>query len=284
MNKVKIPTMSPIDVVQSIKVDTLVSAFTVNRGEGYLFPGESHDFWEMVYISGGYAGITAGNKILKCSNGSLIFHKPNEYHRIWNAGKKELEFTVISFFAKGEYIYSLSDKVLLLDKKAIGLLETLRNEIAENGPSDNYMPHEFRHSSEKASKFTAYLEFFLYECAKYETNIEPNTTGNAAIFTEAVNFMINNINEPIKAAQIAEALHISLSQLKRIFNKYALMGIHQYFLDLKISYAKELLIQGESVCNTALSVGFYNQNNFSATFKKATGLSPSKWIKENRED
>ena len=25
MNKVKIPTMSPIDVVQSIKVDTLVS-------------------------------------------------------------------------------------------------------------------------------------------------------------------------------------------------------------------------------------------------------------------
>ena len=116
MNKVKIPTMSPIDVVQSIKVDTLVSAFTVNRGEGYLFPGESHDFWEMVYISGGYAGITAGNKILKCRNGSLIFHKPNEYHRIWNAGKKELEFTVISFFAKGEYIYSLSDKVLLLGK------------------------------------------------------------------------------------------------------------------------------------------------------------------------
>jgi len=284
MNKVKSLTMTPINISPQIKIDTLVSAFTVSRGEGYLFPGESHNFWEMVYISDGHAGVTAGSKILKCRAGSLIFHKPNEFHRIWNSGKKEIEFTVISFFAKGDYINKLSDKVLLLDKRAVGMLDNLRNEIELNGPDSNYMPQEFRNSAEKASKFIALFEYFLYDCARYEANIEPNTTGNAAIFTAAVKYMNKNINKPLKAKQIADELHISLSQLKRIFNRYALMGIHQYFLDLKLSAAKEMLSQGESVYNTAISVGFYNQNNFSATFKKFTGISPSKWIKENRED
>ena len=285
MNKVNVPpNMFPIEISNQIKIDTLVSAFTVNRGEGYIFPGESHDFWEMVYISDGYAGITAGSKILKCRAGSLIFHKPNEFHRIWNAGKKDIEFTVISFFAKGEHINKLSDKVLLLDKKGNELINKLRDEIKSNGPDSSYIPSKIRQNTINAAKFISLVEYFLYECANYETNIEPNTSGNAALFTSAVKIMTQNIDKPLKATQIAEQLHISLSQLKRIFNKYALTGVHKYFLDMKISVAKELLSQGESVYNTALSVGFYNQNNFSATFKNLVGISPSKWAKENRED
>ncbi len=284
MSKVKIPTMSPIEILPQIRIDTLVSAFTVSRGEGYIFPGESHDFWEMVYISEGTAGITAGSKILKCRAGSLIFHKPNEFHRIWNAGKKELEFTVVSFNAKGEYINKMFNKVLMLDKKGIDALNTLRSEIESNGPDSNYMPQKFRSDKEKAAKFTVFLEYLLYEFSKYETNIEPNTVGNAALFTAAVKIMNKNVDKPLKAKQIADELNISLSQLKRIFNRYALKGIHQYFLDLKITTAKEMLERGESVYNTALAVGFYNQNNFSSTFKKLTGLSPSKWAKENREE
>ena len=285
MNKVNIPpNMFPIEISNQIKIDTLVSAFTVNRGEGYIFPGESHDFWEMVYVSEGNVGITAGSKILKCRAGSLIFHKPNEYHRIWNAGKKDIEFTVVSFSAKGEYINNLSDKVLLLDKRGNEQINRIRDEIIQNGPDSNYMPSKIREDSINAAKFISLVEYFLYECANYETNIEPNTSGNATLFTAAVKVMNKNIDKPLKADQIADELHISLSQLKRIFNKYALTGIHKYFLDMKISVAKELLNQGESVYNTALSIGFYNQNNFSATFKKHTGLSPSKWAKENRED
>lgn len=284
MNKFIIPTMSPIEVLPHIKIDSLVSAFTISRGEGYLFPGESHNFWEMVYISDGYAGITAESKILKCRAGSLIFHKPNEFHRIWNAGKKAIEFTVVAFSAKGDYINQLNDKVILLDKSGDALINKLKNEIESSGPDSNYMPTKFRNQSDKTSKFISLLEYFLHECVSYKTNIEPNTSGNAALFTAAVKIMLKNIDKPIKAQQIAEELHISLSQLKRIFNRYALTGVHKYFLDLKLSVAKEMLSRGESVYNTAIAVGFYNQNNFSAAFKKATGISPSKWVKENRED
>ena len=281
MSSFKIPTMTPVEIRPTISVDTLVSAFSVYRGEGYRFPGESHNFWEMVYISEGYAGITAGSQIYKCHSGALIFHKPNEFHRIWNAGKKDIKFTVISFYAKGEYINALANKMLYLDKNGLELMHKLQSEIEQNGPDDNYMPQNFRNNKAAVSKFVALLEFFLYECVKAPTNIEPKTTGSAAIFTAAVKAMNKHIDKPLKANELAEELHISLSQLKRIFNRYALTGVHEYFLDLKIAKAKDLLSKGESVYNTAFALGFSNQNNFSATFKRETGTSPSKWANRN---
>lgn len=284
MNAVNIPIMVPVEIYPSLEIVTLVSAFTVSRGEGYLFPGESHNFWEVVFINEGYAGITAGSKIFKCRSGALIFHKPNEYHRIWNAGRSDIKFTVFSFFAKGDYINKLAGKMLYLDKDGLELMGRIETEIAANGPDDNYMPANFRKDNAAVAAFAALITLFLYRCAKIPTNIEPKSTGNAAIFTAAVKTMNKYIDKPVKAKQIADELHISLSQLKRVFNRYALTGVHEYFMNLKIAKAKKLLASGESVYNAGLAVGYFNQNNFSAAFKRETGVSPSRWTKEIGED
>ena len=85
------------------------------------------------------------------------------------------------------------------------------------------------------------------------------------------------IDRSLAVNQLASELHVSQSQLKRLFHHYALTGVHEYFLKLKMNHAKVLLSRGESVRNTALAVGFDNQNNFSTAFKRETGLPPSKW-------
>lgn len=265
-----------------IDIKGIHSAFTVVRNENYTFNGEAHDFWELVYVSKGSVGVAADSRILKCSPGTVIFHKPNEFHRIWNAGIDDIEFTVITFVAQGEYLAKLCDKVIHLDLNGLKLTNELQRIIAENGPDDEYTAQNFRKNSVSMAMFCVALERFLYMCAENENEVHPRTSGNAAIFTAAVNKMHENISEQIKIQQIADELHVSLTQLKRIFKKYTLKGVHEYFLALKIEKAKSMLLDGNSVYDTAIAVGFYNQNYFSAAFKREVGITPSEWARKNQ--
>lgn len=70
-----------------------------------------------------------------------------------------------------------------------------------------------------------------------------------------------------------------MGHLKRIFKEYALTGIHEYFLAIKIGKAKVLLSQGETVNKVAEAIGFYNPNYFSSSFKRITGVTPTQWLK-----
>jgi AraC-like DNA-binding protein len=262
-----------------IDVAGIRSAFTVTRSANYVFNGEAHDFWEMVYVSKGEVGVAADNRIFHCCPGTVIFHKPNEFHRIWNDGAQDIEFTVISFEAQGMYLRNLYDKVISLDANGRRAMKELQETIACNGPDDDYMAKNFRENEVARAAFCVDLERFLYLCAENEEAVAPGAVGSAAIFTAAVNRMYENIAQPIKIQEIADELHVSLSQLKRVFQKYTLKGVHEYFLALKIEKAKRMLADGESVCRTAAAVGFYNQNYFSAAFKREVGVTPSEWAR-----
>ena len=48
-----------------------------------------------------------------------------------------------------------------------------------------------------------------------------------------------------------------------------------YYNEMRLKKAEELLLNGASVKEAALSVGFYNQNYFSACYKKHKGVPPS---------
>lgn len=271
-----------IPVKKVIEVENIVTAFTVIRKKNFIFPGEIHDFWEMVYISKGRAGITAGGKVFECGAGNVIFHKPNEFHRIWTAGEEDVKFTVISFTSESEYLAEkLSESVVTLSISGRKLMEDLEAFLGVSETLGNYLPDDFLNESNeiKLARFGNTLELLLYECTTLQKYVEPNLRGDAKIFTAAVKSMQTHINEPFKSEQIAQEIHVSLSHLKRIFKRYALTGIHEYFLSMKIENAKIMLAHGETVAKTALGLGFYNQNYFSAVFKRETGLSPTAWVK-----
>ena len=63
----------------------------------FSFHGESHDFWELVYIDKGSAIVTAGEQIFKLHEGEVIFHKPNEFHSIASDPKNPPNVFIICF-------------------------------------------------------------------------------------------------------------------------------------------------------------------------------------------
>ena len=66
-------------------VFTVRAVYTVHYfryAQLFEFAGESHPFWEFVYIDSGTASITADGRKFDMSQGDAYFHKPNEFHTI----------------------------------------------------------------------------------------------------------------------------------------------------------------------------------------------------------
>lgn len=264
-----------------IYITKMHSAFSTEKEEGFNFAGEAHDFWELVYVEKGTVGITAGSRVFTCLPGTLVFHKPNEFHRIRNAGKGPIRFTILSFFAQGDYVKKLYNKVITISGDTEQLANSLVRQIADNQGKIHFLPEAFQENGVPYGRFCATLELLLYACGEAASEPREQTTGNAAIFSAAVKKMRENMHLPIKAGALAESLHISLSQLKRIFQHYASTGVHEYFLGMRMNHARQLLRQGQSVSAVAEAVGFDNPNYFSAAFRREVGVTPGQYRREN---
>ena len=85
-----------------------------------------------------------------------------------------------------------------------------------------------------------------------------------------------HLTETITTAQLAKLCNISEPYLRKLFQNLFGVSPIVYIRNLKIDYAKELLLFGEySVTEVAMMSGFNDSAYFSREFKKATGVSPN---------
>lgn len=89
------------------------------------------------------------------------------------------------------------------------------------------------------------------------------------------NYMNRRIYESPSIEEIAKIVGVSQAGLKRIFKKYSGLGVHKYFLKLKLKLAAKMLEDGFSVTDTAEKLCFSSQGYFTKTFKRETGILPS---------
>ena len=84
-----------------------------------------------------------------------------------------------------------------------------------------------------------------------------------------------NLEEPVGLDELAALNDVSVRQLERLFNKYLQRTPSQYYLELRLSRARQLLLRSESqVRDIALACGFASPAHFSKCYSRFFGLSP----------
>ena len=81
----------------------------------------------------------------------------------------------------------------------------------------------------------------------------------------------------ISIDDLANNFYLSSSYICRIFKAATGTTINKYVTARRISIAKSLLSDGESVNSVCEKCGFNDYSNFLKTFKKAVGISPKKY-------
>lgn len=235
-------------------------------GENYDFQGEVHDFYEMVCVLGGSVGITAGDKVYVLNAGECLMHPPNEFHRIRSEKGSEPHVLNLSFHSSSMPEY---------DGRIFAPKSRQQEELLEICAEVRDGLH--RSDAKKLNEQRLRLESWLLRAVRSTTDRGIVETSAAMRYAEIINVLQEHLEEQLSAAEIARLCNMSLSNLKKIFTKYAGMGVSRYFNEMKMRHAAVLLQSGKHVGEVATELGFNDQNYFSTVFRRIMGVSPGRY-------
>lgn len=97
--------------------------------------------------------------------------------------------------------------------------------------------------------------------------------------SSALDFIAHNYNRPLHNEDIANAIHVDIRYLSRLFEKHIGVPPYHYLTQYRIDIALRELRNGRSVSETAYLCGFQSENTFREAFKRVTGTSPSEILR-----
>ena len=87
--------------------------------------------------------------------------------------------------------------------------------------------------------------------------------------------MEQNIEEPISPSVLAQEVAMSTRQLERLFRRYLNRSPKRYYMEIRLSKARNLLMQTDmSVINVALACGFASPSHFSKCYRAHYNTTP----------
>lgn len=270
----------PYEIKPKLSIKAFRTCFEkhVPHGENTYFAGESHPFWEMVYITGGEWGVSADGRIYELKEEQVIFHKPMEFHKIWKPLEDKASCFVCTFDLEGDTAF-LEEKVLSVNHTQRELINSILSRIRRYSREE--LKKSFLSPGGEGQYIANILEnFFILLSEDAGTVKTVSGNADAVLFNKAVNILKEHTAGQISVDNVASVCNVSVSKLNKLFASYAGCGVHAYHIKLKINEAIILLSKGYSSKEISDKLGFNNQNYFSMTFKRETGLSPMNYKKK----
>ncbi len=274
-----------------INITKIISIHYFEFDETFDFKGESHNFWEMVYIDKGQVLIKSDTNVKILNQGEIIFHRPNEFHSI-KAYNSSPNFFVISFDCGSSAMNFFEKKHTKLEKSLKPFIESIIKE-AEN--TYYLVPNEvqFKKLIKKETALIGgeqliktYLEQLLIMLIRLDSQKEskiffPSKENlQSHIVKEIKDYVSDNINKIIKIEDICKHIGYSKTYLSKLFNEQCGTTLIQYISKCKINQAKLMIRQGRyNFTEISEILNFDNPQYFCKVFKKITNMTPSEFKK-----
>ncbi len=257
---------------------SLNSLFSFSRqkfAKDYRFKGETHEFIEVVCILDGQVGVTAGKDLYLLSAGEMVVHLSGEFHTIWSNLGTSPEAIIFSFRASP--FPKLQKRTYHLSGEMIAELKEIFRAVEQTFLLDGHAVRAIKPLQEQnANLVLKRLELLLLKAFFFDEREETKYLGQSAEnFARIISVMERKLDEPLCAEELATLCNMSVPTMERTVYRYSRCGAMRYYNHLKMKRAEKRLLEGESVKEVALSLGFSNQNYFSACYKKWCGIPPS---------
>lgn len=281
------------DLPQVISVSKLITVFYMELSKDFYYDGESHNFWEMVYIDKGEMLCTADKNQFTLKSGEVTFHKPNEYHNLSGDGKNAPNVSILTFECDSPAMKHFEGKILQLNAEEKRLLSLLMSEgLACFQLEDPHNPLLQTLRVQPDAPFGGFqmirnlLEIFLISLYRHRESLTKTSRQRVQIDGVAVSFEIKELLDILQAgvygrltvAGVAKAVGKSESAVKSLFRSFYPGGIMHYYNNLKIREAKKLIRENRhTLAQIAELLCYDSPQYFSKCFRDATNMSPSQY-------
>ena len=242
-----------------------------------------HDFYELLLPLTSPGNIFVNDQVYPLQRGTLYLIGENTLHRTIATG----------FHAR---------YVLHISHRALAQLSTPQTDLTQLGQVS------FRRAELNAQEMTEVIELFQalernkndgsfgsdirQTVALLNLLIRLAPTLHAATAGESIrnkdflrvapilDYIRDNLAEPLSLDQIAGRFYISKHYLCRIFKSATGFSVMEYIIYSRVLRARQLLQEGYSVQEAGEMSGFSDNSHFIRTFGHLTGLTPGKYAKE----
>ncbi|HVV52714.1 MAG TPA: AraC family transcriptional regulator [Polyangia bacterium] len=99
-----------------------------------------------------------------------------------------------------------------------------------------------------------------------------------AVLRRAKEFLHDEMTRNPGLTELSAAVGMNVDHFSRMFKRSTGLAPHQYLGNIRLERAKQLLADGRTqIIEIAYQIGYANPSQFSAFFRKRTGLSPSEF-------
>lgn len=288
-----------IQLQESLTIQTLFSFHYFEYAKGFVFDGEQHDFWEILYVDKGEVEVRADDHIHILHQGNMIFHKPEEFHTV--SVKHEHtppNLIVICFKCTSPVMAIFDKKILSLGDRERNILSLIIQEgfQAFLPPFDKPTVHHLERNphapfaSEQMIK--SYLEVLLVtlirnqeqsstlDSMKYKQSSLQKEKAEQRIVQQIMDYLKANLSQSFTQDHLCQTFHLGKSRLKELFQSQMQTGVMEAFKSLKIEQAKTFIRDGRyNFTEIAAMLGYASIHYFSRDFKKTVGMPPSDYAK-----
>lgn len=264
-------------IIPPFQIESFITAFDFMWNEDYIYTGEQHDFWEVVYVMDGSVEVAEDDRIYTLQKRDLILHAPMEFHKIRTIDRTKPHCLIFTFSTSGALPSNLEKGLFHLTQEEDEIFRGTFTQI-----------YQFVHQgTENAAGYLAALElsaFLLRLSASRKSIRKPSQSRQAQYYHLLVSTMRECVYDNITLEELSDRCHIHVSHIKRLFQRYAGMSPKTYYIKMRAGEALNLLQSGLSVREASDRMNFSSPNYFSLFMKQQLGMSVLKYLKLHPND
>ncbi len=238
-----------------------------------------HDCFEIELILSGSAVQSLNGVTQTLGPGDIYLLNPTDFHSV-----KSRDAEVFNImFSESLLDDELLQKILSVEKN---LLFHLDEKEFKNAVSIiSQMVDEFDHTSGYSETYIKNLLecLFIILLRKYDFEFVGNSDKKLSGVRKSILFMHSHFRENPSMATAAEVSGFNMNYFSTLFHKVTGKTYKEYLNNLKLEYAKKLVLSGHlSISEICFASGFNSLPNFLKNFKLRYGISPGAMRKEHQ--
>ncbi len=238
------------------------------------------DYWEFTIVTNGAINNYSNGNTKTYTANSLFVVTPKDVHQVLASGVKSIRY--INIMVKESYLQQVERGIMphLLDHLAsenftLTLSSEKISEIEQILLQVNYSSAEQYEENNKlvCSAFLLILSSILFDHAASSVNAPPYliTLNQLAQNNELLKYNVNDL---------CRKLGYSRVQLNAAFKRYYGITPHEYLVDYKFNYARQLLMNTTmTISEIADAIGYSTPMQFYTIFKRLYEITPAQYRK-----
>jgi AraC-like DNA-binding protein len=261
-----------------------IYVFESRHSDDFTMAMDEWDFHKLCAIIKGNGFLQTKNSVLPIRANQLLYLTPHTAHRFQDKRGDPLTLMMVCFYdhtfsgnAAAQEVFSLfRQSVPAISPFELSNYTRLR---VRNIFRKMLIEQVQRREGNAAALWCQLVELFLFLIRINKEQRQLSAADPRAMaFAGSIYYLNNNFYQSIKIEDLATLANLSYRRYTEQFKRNTGKTVTQYLTEVRVEYAKRIMLETEDIVYAALESGFGDLAHFYRVFKKTTGSTPKRFI------